>query len=152
MAFLKSEEQNIYYSMRNALDFIMIFYKNPNDTISFIKDMETNYKLEFNIDKEREKKLGLKYRNLKKDIYEIFNDKSSDNKEIKRILIRKENKVKQLLLNQKYKNLSKFKFVSGHVHMNINRTFSHNQRLYEMMIYDFLFRYYNSMLKSKKYD
>ena len=43
------------------------------------------------------------------------------------------------------------KLMGSYIHMLINRLFKSKQRLHEMVIYDFLFRYYKSEIAKKKY-
>ena len=38
-------------------------------------------------------------------------------------------------------------YISSIIHMTINRVFISSNRLCEMLIYDFLFRYYNSLIQ-----
>lgn len=42
--------------------------------------------------------------------------------------------------------------MGSYVHMLMNRLFKSKQRMHEMVIYDFLYRYYKSELAKKKYS
>ena len=43
-------------------------------------------------------------------------------------------------------------FFQSIFHMHINRTFISNQRLFEMIIYDYINRYYKALINNKKYS
>ena len=48
-------------------------------------------------------------------------------------------------------SIEKDDYVRSIIHMTMNRLFRSKNRLYEMVIYDFLFRYYQSALARIKY-
>ena len=149
LAYLTSNENKFLYNIKASLDFIELFYPTGKDLLNFIKKSEARYKQEFEITKITQHQLSTKYRSMKVLIGE-FIGQGSDGvfKTLREILSLKKDEIKKLLnkLELQGKVSKKFSFVSSHIHMNTNRTFATNQRLYEMITYDHLYRYYNSLL------
>lgn len=149
LEYLTSNEKKFLYNLKASLDFIRLFYPTENDLMNFIKTSEASYKQEFEITKSTQKQLSTKYRSMKAIIAEFLGQGSGGNfKTIKELLSLKNFEIKRLLkkLDLPAKVTERFSFVSSHVHINSNRTFATNQRLYEMITYDHLYRYYNSVL------
>ena len=149
LKYLKNNELKFLYNFKSSLDFIQVFYPKENDLLNFIKISEVSYKQEFEISKITQKQLSTKYRSMKTTITAFLEDVNDDNfKMLREMLSLKSFEIKKILnkIDLPEKKSERFSFVSSHIHMNINRTFSTNQRLYEMITYDHLYRYYNSLL------
>jgi len=150
LEYLTNNELKFLYNIKASLDFIQIFYPKGNDLLHFIKISEGKYKQEFEITKITQNQLSTKYRSMKAAIIAFFGEAGDGNfKMLREILSLKNFEIKKLLNQSNFpENVSeRFSFVSGHIHMNTNRTFATNQRLYEMITYDHLYRYYNSLLQ-----
>jgi len=148
--YLTNNELKFLYNLKASLDFIQIFYPSEKDLLNFIKISEAAYKQEFEITKITEKQLSTKYRSIKAVIVAFLGVASGGNfKLLKETLSLKNIEIKKLLnsIDLPEKESERFNFVSSHIHMNSNRTFYTNQRLYEMITYDHLYRYYNSLLQ-----
>ena len=150
LEYLTNNELKFLYNFKASLDFIKIFYPIDKDLLKFIKISEASYKQEFEITKITQKQLSTKYRSIKTRITAFLEDNNDCNFKILRETLSLKNfEIKKLFSTiELVENVSeKFSFVSSHIHMNTNRTFSSNQRLYEMITYDYLYRYYNSLLQ-----
>lgn len=154
LGFLKSNELKFLYNFKSSLDFIKLFYASDNELINFIKRLESSFKKEFKANKITQKQLSKKYRNLHSKI-NIFMDVSKDDQHniLRNNLSKRLININEILSNRiPSKNSNqKFDFVSSHIHMNTNRVFSTNQRLYEMITYDHLYRYCNSWIQRNKF-
>ncbi len=149
LEYLTNNELKFLYNFKASLDLIKFFYSTGNDLLNFIKISEASYKQEFEVAKITQKQLSTKYRSMKATIAAFLGDTNDGNlKMIRETLSFKNFEIKKLLntIDLPEKASEKFSFVSSHIHMNTNRTFSTNQRLYEMITYDHLYRYYNSMI------
>jgi len=149
LEYLTNNELKFLYNFKASLDFIQIFYPTENDPLNFIKKSEARYKQEFEITKITQNQLSTKYRSMKAAIGAFLGEGSDNNfKMLRGILSLKNFEIKKLLNKTNFPEnvFERFSFVSSHIHMNTNRTFSTNQRLYEMITYDHLYRYYNSWL------
>ena len=150
LEYLTNDELKFLYNFKAALDFIRMFYPLEKDLLNFIKISEALYKQEFEITKITQRQLSKKYRSIKGIITAFLEDNNEGNfKKLRETLSLKNFEIKKLLSAIEFseKTSEKFSFVSSHIHMNTNRTFSSNQRLYEMITYDHLYRYYNSMMQ-----
>ena len=149
LEFLTNNELKFLYNFKASLDFVQLFYPKENDLLNFIKKSEGTYKQEFEITKITQHQLSTKYRSMKAVIIAFLEESGDGNfKKLREILSLKNFEIKKLLNKTNFpkKVSERFSFVSSHIHMNTNRTFATNQRLYEMITYDHLYRHYNSML------
>jgi thiopeptide-type bacteriocin biosynthesis protein len=153
VALLKCNELKFLYNFKSSLDFIKLFYHSDSELLNFIKSLEQSFKQEFKTTKITQKQLSTKYRTLRENINEFLDNTKDNNYSVLRNLLSKRliqiNSVLDIDFPTENSN-QKFDFVSGHIHMNTNRTFSTNQRLYEMITYDHLFRYCNSRIQRNK--
>lgn len=154
LGFLKSNELKFLYNFKSSLDFIKLFYASDNELLNFIKRLESSFKKEFKANKITQKQLSKKYRNLHSKI-DIFMDVSKDDQHniLRNNLSKRLININEILSNRiPSKNSNqKYDFVSSHIHMNTNRVFLTNQRLYEMITYDHLYRYCNSLIQRNKF-
>ncbi len=150
LEYLANNELKFLYNFKASFDFINFFYPLEKDQLNFIKISEASYKQEFEITKITQKQLSAKYRSMKAIITSFLENNNDCNfKTLKETLSLKKLEIKKLLspIELTEKVSEKFSFVSSHIHMNTNRTFSSNQRLYEMITYDHLYRYFNSLIQ-----
>jgi len=148
LEYLENNELKFLYNFKATLDFIALFYTTDEDRLDFIKAVETSYKKEFKLTKIAQKQLSLKYRSLKATIADFLSDTNNgDFNMLRNALSLKVIEIKELLGTIHFPKTvpEKFSFVFSHIHMNTNRIFATNQRLYEMITYDHLYRYCNSL-------
>ncbi len=75
----------------------------------------------------------------------------ADNIEIVKIIKDKENEIENTVKSIKEKiQISLSGFLNSHIHMTINRQYSSQQRRYELLIYDHLYRHYKSVQHFEK--
>ncbi len=118
---------------------------------SFGNEFGMNRMLKLQLDKKFRKERSLindifmkKYRN--EDISDLFILLNHKSKNIESIV----NKI--LYMNQINKLERPLDYmISSYIHMLMNRLFKSKQRMHEMVIYDFLYRYYKSEIAKKKY-
>ncbi|MBK5722819.1 hypothetical protein JGH11_18260, partial [Dysgonomonas sp. Marseille-P4677] len=100
-----------------------------------------------------------KFRNNKNIIESVLNDKISDSNFIRlyKPINDKSNKLKTivnlLLLKQKKEKviLSQEFLMTSYIHMMLNRLFMSKNRVHELVLYDFMRRYYTSEIARNKY-
>lgn len=124
-----------------------------NKKLQWIKDYNASFKDEFNANKSLNQQLDKKYRAF----YPKFQDflQSSDTKEFRDLILENlhlSNDTLENICNSYDENTNpkslKF-FFQSIFHMAINRLFISEQRLFEMIIYDYLHRYYKTQLYHK---
>lgn len=118
------------------------------EKINWIKNFDNAFKTEFNADKNLNNQLKKKYNNFQPKYFEFI--KSIAFKDIRNLItnnISDINIVMEKILELEKKdclNVEKKDFFQSIFHMHINRLFVSNQRLFEMIIYDHLLRFYKA--------
>jgi thiopeptide-type bacteriocin biosynthesis protein len=120
--------------------------------LHLMRGLKENFGKEFEMNKMLKLQLDRKFRANRKLITDIFNGnyKREDVSEIFELLDKKSNSIKYItdeLLKLDQMNcldVSLSDLVCSYVHMLLNRLFKSKQRIHEMVIYDFLYRYYKS--------
>lgn len=149
------------FSMR-AIDQLLIDFKyHIESRFELLTLLANNFGNEFNLDSQLIIQLSNKYRKEKKGIFEFMNrnnDHSSEYLPLFNLLKNKSNtsikSIKELIHLNDTNNLevNMNDLLSSYIHMLMNRLFRSNQRLHELVIYGFLFRYYRSEIARKKYS
>ncbi|MEN8191470.1 MAG: thiopeptide-type bacteriocin biosynthesis protein [Bacteroidota bacterium] len=148
---LNSEDVKFYYNLKSSFELIKIFYNQNDDILNFIKTNKTNFKNEFKVDKKNSTLLSKKFRKERAFIGLLLNKNKGLSKNLSDSIIQKKVELSNLYKTIEIKNkTSLFDFISSHIHLNTNRCFSANQRLYEMITYDFLHRHFISTIKRLK--
>lgn len=128
------------------IDTLLEYIGSPSFVkLDWVKKDNLAFKNEFNADKKLNSQLDKKYRIfilkysefLRSDEYVIFRkgiitEVSESEEELKHIMECHQGSVHN--------------FFQSIFHMHINRMFVSNQRVFEMIIYDYLFRYYKSLV------
>nr|WP_299417283.1 lantibiotic dehydratase [uncultured Emticicia sp.] len=146
------------WGMRAIDDLLSSFQVNLLDKLTLMEALKNSFGREFGIDLALKHQIDKKYRENRPTIEAILNIENEVVRKFSEmpILIR-ENKVYinpiiDKILNchhQKQLHVSLSNLLSSHIHMLLNRLIPANQRLYELLIYDFLFRHYKSLEMKK---
>lgn len=134
------DEEKIIISLFYIDQKLDLLHLSINEKLLWIKDFNDGFKKEFNADKNLNSQLDKKYRLFKPKYLEfIESDEYGDfrGKVETHIL-----ELKPIVENIVSNTVSSKSFFQSIFHMNINRMFVSNQRLFEMIIYDYLLRYY----------
>ena len=122
------------------------------EKINWVTNFNRAFKNEFNADKKLNSQLDKKYRAFKPN-YKIFIHSDIFLTERQTIISHIEDNIpicKNIIDQSQSLEISSESFFQSVFHMNINRLFNSNQRLFEMIIYDYLNRYYKAELHSYK--
>ena len=120
------------------------------EKLDWIKYFNTAFKHEFNADKKLNSQLDKKYRDFKPKYLDFLqSEEFLEDRNAVISNIQESNSVLQNIIscneNQSL-GVSLQSFFNSIFHMNINRFFVSNQRLFELVIYDYLLRYYKMKL------
>ncbi len=119
------------------------------EKLAWIKDFNDAFKEEFNADKNLNSQLDKKYREFKPKLINFLQSDEFSDERIAIVLHTEECDAALQNILQHLQNdavgISLQTFFSSIFHMNINRLFVSDQRLFEMVIYDYLLRYYKSL-------
>lgn len=122
------------------------------EKLEWIKDFNQSFKKEFNADKKLNSQLDKKYRDFIPKYLEFLD--SDEYSEFRNEIIFNSNESEETLQNIVSHTEKDFlqNFFQSIFHMNINRMFVSNQRLFEMIVYDYLHRYYKKIAFQNKTD
>lgn len=118
------------------------------EKLGWIKDFNNAFKAEFNADKELNSSLDKKYRAFKPKYIEFLH--SDEFSEIRNYTLshieESDSVLQEIILLNKSRSLEipLQELFQSIFHMNINRLFISQQRLFEMVIYDYLMRFYKA--------
>lgn len=113
------------------------------EKLSWITDFNSAFKQEFNADKRLNNQLDKKYRAFIIQYLDFF--QSEDYHHFREAILHNINESEEHLQHIKRHSIALQHFFLSVFHMHINRMFVSNQRLFEMIIYDYLFRYYKTL-------
>lgn len=157
----EDEKNRWLFSMRAIDSFLNLFNYELDQKLRLLTIMANSYGKEFNIDSALISQLSDRYRANKKDIFNFMSLTFDDANAYEALLkvqhqfnIRSTKGVNEILKleNDKQLAVSVDNLLISYIHMFMNRLFRSKQRLHEMVIYGFLFRYYRSQLAQSKHS
>ena len=148
----EEEESRFYYGAKAVDTFLDDFHYSLDKKLHLLEKLKKKFGKEFSRDAALSKQLGAKYRQHRLIIDEVLSNSSDHRKAdvIATILrsrsIHNKSVAQKILALQSQEQLyvSLEEFVSSCLHMLCNRLFKEQQRKHEMVMYDFMFRYYQS--------
>ena len=148
------------FSMKYIDTLLSNFNYSTVEKFELMKPVADSFGKEFNLNSSLIKQLSNKYRKYKKDILNFMKDDflTMNYGEILFLLKSKSNRSKtyvELILN--YSKNGKLEIplnnlLFSYMHMFMNRLFRSKQRVHELVIYGFMFRYYRTQLAKEKYN
>ena len=146
-ASFTKKETPLLFSFLAIDSFLDSFQLSNQEKLSLMDDLQNSFKTEFESDKTQKKDLSRNYRMVCPQMQSLLSDMPSDNySEMHKIVNKKSSKIIARSIEIKTKiEVSLQNFLASHIHMMINRQYNSNQRLYELIIYDHLFRFYKSL-------
>jgi thiopeptide-type bacteriocin biosynthesis protein len=130
------DDETRFLTLFKWLENILLLFKfEDTGLLSFLERIQEQFKEEFSVDKRVRKELSNTYRKLAPALFDkedtnalkIYNPTETVERFLK---LKKEQKLEVSLDN----------VVASFIHMSVNRCFRSKQRLYEMTLYDFLYR------------
>lgn len=119
-----------------------------------MEKMKTNFANEFHLDKPLKIQLDHYFRNNRTNIERILDDKLTEIHEYSPLFQtisdkskRTKNTIEQIKSLKTKDELTNYLYDT--IHMTVNRTISDNQRVHELVMYDFLFRYYQAEIAKR---
>ena len=120
-----------------------------------MEKMKTNFANEFHLDKALKIQLDQRFRNNRTFIEQILADNLNEIHEYSPLfhaIINKSNRIENIIeqIKSQKSRGELTNYLYDTIHMTVNRTISDNQRLHELVMYDFLFRYYQAEVAKGK--
>lgn len=143
------DEEKILVSLFYIDEILTHLNLSVREKLEWIKDFNNAFKQEFHADKKLNSQLDKKYREFKLKFLEFLHSAEfSEERDVIVNNIEVSNTIFENIIYQ-FENqsleMSLQNFFQSIFHMNINRLFISNQRLFEMVIYDYLFRHYKTI-------
>lgn len=149
------------FSLRAMDSHLNDFGYSDDDKLRLLDRLKTGFGNEFGMSRPLKKQLDSKYREERKKIEEFMIFDVADKPDYAAILDVIDIKEKEVgpiasqILNyfkQGTMEIQLDDLMASYLHMHMNRLFKSKNRLHEMVCYDFLHRYYKSMIARKKYQ
>lgn len=141
------------FSLRAMDAFLDDFGLTTEDKMNLLRSISASFGKEHNKDEFLAKQLSKKFRESKKDIQDVLNPAKDEESEMKpafELIQQKSENIKKPvaaikdLFKANKMEIRFFDLLSSYLHMLNNRLFRSKNRLHELVVYDFLFRYYKS--------
>lgn len=144
--FVKQDTQ-LLFSFYSIDSFLNSFRLSDKEKLSLMNDLQASFKIEFDTDKEQKREMYKSYQSLYSQINDFLSTTSNNNFEgIIKIVNKKSKNIAEKALDIKTKiEIPLESFLASHIHMMINRQYTSKQRIYELIIYDHLYRYYKTL-------
>ncbi len=147
------------WALRSVEELLNCFQFSLDEKLSLLAGMKDSFAHEFNMDKSLRLQLGNKSRQYKQNIEQMMDAALRQDHEwlpLIRVLQEKSNQL--LPLAERLRGLERSgelmvaipELLNSYIHMLLNRIITSNPRLQEMVIYDFLFRHYQSQKARQK--
>jgi thiopeptide-type bacteriocin biosynthesis protein len=153
---IEDENLLILFVLKSMGNLLQNFEFSDERKLAFATEQMTYFKKEFNANKTLNKQLDKKYRERRTDIETFLLDKNTDTSLYNILQLKCKVDIKvinQLLVYDKNANLkiTLDNLIGSLMHMSVNRSFRSKQRLYELLCYDFLVRFYKMKVAKVKY-
>lgn len=145
----EKEETQLLFSFLAIDQFLNCFSISNSDKLLLMDELQSSFKNEFNADKVLKKEMDKQYRELFPEMQELLSRTAIDNSpELFGMIQEKSNQTSTTIISIKDRlQIPLPSFLMSHIHMMVNRQYSSKQKMYELLIYDHLFRFY----KMKEY-
>lgn len=139
-------------------NLLSLFSLNIYSKAEMMNELSDSFKTEFGFNKFNSKQFNLKYRKNKFIINDVINNVVNEKDFLFLLLILKEKTdrmkvvVDSIVDKSNNTNFSLNNLIKSYIHMSLNRIFRSRNRLHELVIYDFLYRFYSSEIAKIKYN
>lgn len=149
----ESDSKNRWlYAMKNIDMLLDDFSVGLKQKLELIGNLRKSLSKEFVNEKNLKRSLDESYRSKSKMIFDyLLDDSESTTSPLKKRSVDARHLVSEInsQLVKNCKSSEQLALLGNYIHMSLNRLFISHHRMYELMIYHFLFKYYTS-LNSKK--
>jgi thiopeptide-type bacteriocin biosynthesis protein len=149
-SYFEKNEMQLFFSFSAIDSFLNSFSLTNTEKLVLMDELQSSFKKEFNADKVLKKEMDVQYRQLSKEIEGFLSGTAiNDHPEIFKLIQEKQNRThKTISLIKDKLQIPLSNFLISHIHMMVNRQYTSKQRMYELLIYDQLYRYYK-MIKHR---
>ena len=155
----EGEQIRWQFCMRALDQLLDDFSYTLDDRLILMNDLKIGFAKEFNSNKHLNKQIDKKYRANRENITSILDKKNDFESELKPLFEILESKsassagcISEILAIKKegLLELGLDDLMSSYIHMLLNRLFRNNQRTHELVVYDFMWRWYRTQVAMAK--
>jgi thiopeptide-type bacteriocin biosynthesis protein len=122
---------------------------------NLLERMKTSFANEFGMDKSLKHQIDQRFRDNRRTIERILDDSLNESHEyapLFEVIYQKSQRTTEIIeqIKQQKTEVELLKYLSDIIHMTVNRAISDNQRVHELVMYDFLFRHYQAEMAKRK--
>lgn len=140
------KDMALLFSFCSIDSLLKSFSLSVSDKFNLMHSLQHSFKEEFEADKILKKELDKKYRELSNEIKYYIKGENRDMPSFYELIEEKQNQTTERISEIKNAiQINLYDFLASHIHMMINRQYSSKQRMYELIIYDHLYRYYKTL-------
>nr|WP_297169238.1 thiopeptide-type bacteriocin biosynthesis protein [uncultured Dysgonomonas sp.] len=156
LRLLPNQNYRWMIALRIIDEFLSDFLFGIVDKQKIMKDLSDSFKVEFGFNKYNSKQFNSKFRENKKEIESLLNgiNHNPDFNFLTDLLKKRSKSFRPIVLlikeNIKPSTINLNSLISSYIHMTLNRLFRSKNRLHELVIYDFMYRYYTSEIAKLK--
>lgn len=146
-AGFENNERQLLFSFCAIDSFLNSFSLTNTNKLEIMNELQLSFKEEFNADKVLKKEMDKEYRELFHETNRFLSGNAiNEYPEVFEIIQEKRNQADKVAFGIKENlEVSLSSFLRSHIHMMINRQYTSKQRMYELIIYDHLYRYYKTI-------
>lgn len=155
----KGENFRWHFALKSVDVMLDDFGFNIDDKLSIYKHLSDGYRREFGMNSLVKRQIDKKYREETKTIDDILaGDDSYLVSGAIEAITKRSDMIRKLvpdfvkIAEKSEDERSLVNLIASLIHMSMNRIFVSKQRKHELVIYDFLFRYYKSFIAREKYN
>ena len=161
LSIIKQLKGNETYRWMIALKLMDVFLDDfglsMEEKQKLMDNLSKSFKTEFGFNEFNAKQLNAKFREHKRTIESILHDTFTETAFISLFKpITKRSKqlipVVKLIYLKSRKDIEMNELLKSYIHMMLNRLFRSKNRMHELVLYDFMFRYYSSEIAKEKYN
>ena len=144
-SFTKNEME-LLFSFLSVDRFLNSFSLNTIHKLALMDELQIAFKKEFDAGKTLKKEMDKQYREMSSEIQSLLSGAAIKKYPIiYQVIQEKQDQVSKTIVSIKEKLPIPFTdFLRSHIHMMINRQYTSQQRMYELLVYDHLYRHYKS--------
>ena len=152
-----SENHRWMIALKLIDELLSDFGLNLEEKQKFMETTGKSFKTEFGFNEHNSKQFNSKFRDNKKTVESVLRDVIQD-KDFLQLMqpIKKRSKQLKTIIEKIKTKAGKEKSINellqSYLHMMLNRLFRSKNRQHELLLYDFMYRYYTSEIAKRKYN
>lgn len=152
LQMIEASELKLFFALKRIDQLLTDFRISTSDKLQLVQRNAKGFKQEFKTNKHTHKQLDSKYRTHRKALEAFMGDTHQDYEPLLQLLHDNSQQlrptIQELFQKQEAQTLEVAirRLLGSYIHMFVNRYYATRQRLYELVCYDYLDRYYRAQV------